>query len=261
MAKQEAMSLQARRARPIVATGIALATAGILVAVPAIAPPLTARDVQVAEDVQNALSTAQVNLALSAEAISAALLAFQEGGPVNAVLAGIAAEVGERHPLGAALLAFQGGGPVGAVLTGVGTALGDDTVLAAALLAFQEGGPVNAVLAGVAAGRVGHPVGSRSLGVPGWWACRGGSHRGWHSARGRHLLWSRSLGVPGGWAGKCGPRRACRRGRAGHPVGSRSLGVPGWWACRGRFSPGLAQRSGTTLCCQPLSWRSRRVGR
>ena len=63
MAKQEAMSLQARRARPIVATGIALATTGILVAVPAIAPPLTARDAQVAEDVQTALSTAQVNLA------------------------------------------------------------------------------------------------------------------------------------------------------------------------------------------------------
>ena len=94
MAKQEAMSLQARRARPVVVTGIALATAGILVAVPAIAPPLTARDVQVAEDVQSALSTAQVNLALSAEAISAALVAFPDGGPVNALLAGIGAEVG-----------------------------------------------------------------------------------------------------------------------------------------------------------------------
>ena len=85
MAKQEAMSLQARRAGPVVATGIALATAGILVAVPAIVPPLTARDAQVAADAQNALSTAQVNLA----ALSDALLAFQDGGPVGALLAGL----------------------------------------------------------------------------------------------------------------------------------------------------------------------------
>ena len=63
MAKQKAMSLQARRAGPVVATGIALATAGILVAVPAIAPPLTAREAQVAAEAHNALSTAQVNLA------------------------------------------------------------------------------------------------------------------------------------------------------------------------------------------------------
>ncbi|MET0757183.1 MAG: hypothetical protein ABWY39_04200, partial [Mycobacterium sp.] len=42
---------------------------------------------------------------------------------MNAVLAGVAAELGEDTPLGAALLAFQGGGPLGVVLTGLGTAL------------------------------------------------------------------------------------------------------------------------------------------
>ena len=94
MAKQTAMSLQARRARPFVETGIALATAGILVAVPAIAPPLTARDAQVAAEAHKALSTAQVNLA----ALSDALLAFQGGGPVNAVLAGIAAALTAPSP-------------------------------------------------------------------------------------------------------------------------------------------------------------------
>jgi hypothetical protein len=149
MAKQTAMSLQARRARPFVETGIALATAGILVAVPAIAPPLTARDAQVAADVQKALSTAEVNLALSAEAISAALLAFQGGGPVNAVLAGIAASVGEDTPLGAALLAFQGGGPLGAVIAATVASVGEDTPLGAALAAFQDGGPVGAVIGGI----------------------------------------------------------------------------------------------------------------
>ena len=155
MAKQEAMSLQARRARPVVVTGIALATAGILVAVPAIAPPLTARDVQVAEDVQSALSTAQVNLALSAEAISAALDAFPDGGPVNALLAGIGAEVGDPV-LSAVIDAFPDGGPLDAVLAGIGAAVGDP-VLSAVIGAFPDGGPLNAVLAGISVA-VGDPV-------------------------------------------------------------------------------------------------------
>ena len=142
MAKQEAMSLQARRARPVVVTGIALATAGILVAVPAIAPPLTARDVQVAADVQTALSTAQVNLALSAEAISAALVAFQEGGPVDA-----------RPRRDCRRRSLQ-----------------DPALRRAAIATFQDGGPVGAVLAGLAADR--DPAGSyrgRSSGGGPWW--------------------------------------------------------------------------------------------
>ena len=121
MAKEMAMSLQARRIGPVVATGISLATTGILVATPAIAPFVAAREAQVAAAAPKALSAAQVNLAAAADVIAAALLAF------------------------------QGGGPVGAVLTGVGTALGPDTPLGAGVLAFQDGGPVNAVLAGIAA--------------------------------------------------------------------------------------------------------------
>ena len=172
MAKQEAMSVQARHAHPFVATGIALATTGILVAVPAIAPPLTAREAQVAAEAQHALSAAQVRLAALSDDIAAALLAFQDGGPVGAVLAGIAEQVGTTTPLGSALLAFQGGGPVGAVLTplvgadlttafqdggpvgavisAINTSLGTDAPrLSAALGAFQGGGPVGAVLAGL----------------------------------------------------------------------------------------------------------------
>ena len=121
MANQLAMSRQARRVGPVLATGISLATTGILVATPAIAPFVAAREAQVAAAAPKALSAAQVNLAAAADVIAAALLAF------------------------------QGGGPVGAVLTGVGTALGPDTPLGAGVLAFQDGGPVNAVLAGIAA--------------------------------------------------------------------------------------------------------------
>ena len=111
MAKQEATSLQARRAHPSVATGIALATAGVLVAVPAIAPPLTARDVQVAEDVQNGLSTAHVNLANSA-VLLAAIEAFPGGGPVGAVRAGLNGLVTERELVGGGE-GVGGGGGVG----------------------------------------------------------------------------------------------------------------------------------------------------
>jgi hypothetical protein len=154
MANQEAMSLQARRARPVVATGIALATAGVLVAVPAKAPPLTPRDAQVAADVQTALSTARVNLA----ALSDALAAFQAGGPVGALLAGLLGPEAQTAfqdggPVGAALFAlgvdpalvtaFQGGGPVGLGLT----ALGVDPAL---VTAFQDGGPVGLVLTALA---------------------------------------------------------------------------------------------------------------
>ena len=122
MAKQKAMSLQARRARPFVATGIALATAGILVAVPAIAPPLTARDAQVAADVQTALSTAQVNLALSAEAISAALDGVPGWWACRCGPRRDCRELGPDPALSAALVAFQDGGPVGAVLTALDVA-------------------------------------------------------------------------------------------------------------------------------------------
>ena len=154
MAKQEAMSLQARRARPVVVTGIALATAGILVAVPAIAPPLTAREAQVAEDVQKGLSTAQVNLA----ALSDALAAFQDGGPVGALLAGLLgpdaqAAFQDGGPLGAALFAagvdpdlvaaFQDGGPLGAALFAT---VGEDP-----RAAFQDGGPLGSALFALAA--------------------------------------------------------------------------------------------------------------
>ena len=47
MAKVTSMTDRSRRITPFVTTGIALATAGIVVAVPAIAPPPTARDVPV----------------------------------------------------------------------------------------------------------------------------------------------------------------------------------------------------------------------
>jgi len=151
MANQLAMSRQARRVGPVVATGISLATTGILVATPAIAPFVAAREAQVAAAAPKALSAAQVNLAAAADVIAAALLAFQGGGPVGAVLTGVGTALGPDTPLGAGVLAFQGGGPVGVVLTGVGTALGPDTPLGAGVLAFQDGGPVNAVLAGIAA--------------------------------------------------------------------------------------------------------------
>ena len=151
MANQMAMSRQARRVGPVLATGISLATTGILVATPAIAPFVAAREAQVAAAAPKALSAAQVNLAAAADVIAAALLAFQGGGPVGAVLTGVGTALGPDTPLGAGVLAFQGGGPVGVVLTGVGTALGPDTPLGAGFLAFQDGGPVNAVLAGIAA--------------------------------------------------------------------------------------------------------------
>ena len=151
MANQLAMSRQARRVGPVVATGISLATTGILVATPAIAPFVAAREAQVAAAAPKALSAAQVNLAAAADVIAAALLAFQGGGPVGAVLTGVGTALGPDTPLGAGVLAFQGGGPVGVVVTAVGTALGPDTPLGAGVLAFQDGGPVNAVLAGIAA--------------------------------------------------------------------------------------------------------------
>jgi hypothetical protein len=158
MANQEAMSLQARRARPVVATGIALATAGVLVAVPAKAPPLTPRDAQVAADVQTALSTARVNLA----ALSDALAAFQAGGPVGALLAGLLGPEAQTAfqdggPVGAALFAlgvdpalvtaFQGGGPVGLVLTALA---GNNAAAQGLVTAFQGGGPVGLVLTALA---------------------------------------------------------------------------------------------------------------
>ena len=151
MANQMAMSRQTRRVGPVVATGISLATTGILVATPAIAPFVAAREAQVAAAAPKALSAAQVNLAAAADVIAAALLAFQGGGPVGAVLTGVGTALGPDTPLGAGVLAFQGGGPVGVVVTAVGTALGPDTPLGAGVLAFQDGGPVNAVLAGIAA--------------------------------------------------------------------------------------------------------------
>jgi len=151
MANQMAMSRQARRVGPVLATGISLATTGILVATPAIAPFVAAREAQVAAAAPKALSAAQVNLAAAADVIAAALLAFQGGGPVGAVLTGVGTALGPDTPLGAGVLAFQGGGPVGVVVTAVGTALGPDTPLGAGVLAFQDGGPVNAVLAGIAA--------------------------------------------------------------------------------------------------------------
>ena len=151
MANQMAMSRQARRVGPVLATGISLATTGILVATPAIAPFVAAREAQVAAAAPKALSAAQVNLAAAADVIAAALLAFQGGGPVGAVLTGVGTALGPDTPLGAGVLAFQGGGPVGVVVTGLGTALGPDTPLGAGFLAFQDGGPVNAVLAGIAA--------------------------------------------------------------------------------------------------------------
>src|SRR5262245_50181082 len=69
MSKLEAMSPQARRSRRFVPTGIALATAGVLVAVPAITPPLSSREAQVAADVKTALSTAQVQLTADSTAL------------------------------------------------------------------------------------------------------------------------------------------------------------------------------------------------
>jgi hypothetical protein len=159
MANQMAMSRQARRVGPVVATGISLATTGILVAGPTIAPYVAAREAQVVAAAPKALSAAQVNLAAAADVIAAALLAFQDGGPVGAVLGGVGQALGGNDdpptPLGAAVLAFQGGGPLGVVLTGVGTGLGGDTPLGAALLNFQGGGPVGAVLFGLAAGNEG----------------------------------------------------------------------------------------------------------
>jgi hypothetical protein len=131
MANQMAMSLQARRVGPVVATGISLATTGILVAGPAIAPYVTAREAQVAAEAHKALSTAQVNLA----ALSDALLAFSGGGPVGALLAGV---VGPD-----AQTAFQNGGPVGALLFALA---GDNADAQAIAAAFQSGGPVGAVL-------------------------------------------------------------------------------------------------------------------
>ena len=134
MAKQEAMSLEARRAGPFVATGIALATAGILVAVPAIAPPLTAREAQVAADVQSALSTAEVNLAALSDALSAAITAFQSGGPVGSFLAALDTVVA-NPAASAAIATFQSGGPVGAVLAAINALItapaGGATTLAA----------------------------------------------------------------------------------------------------------------------------------
>ena len=113
MAKQMAMSLQARRVGPFVATGISLATTGILVAVPTIAPYVAAREAQVVAEAHKALSAAQVNLA----ALSDALLAFPGGGPVGAVLAGV---IGPE-----AQTAFQDSGPVGLALSSRLPAIGD----------------------------------------------------------------------------------------------------------------------------------------
>src|SRR6476660_1012760 len=98
MAEEMAMSLQARRVGPVVATGISLATTGILVAVPAIAPSVTAREAQIVEEAHKALSTAQVNLATLADDIAAALSAFQDGGPIGALLGGVAKATEVSNP-------------------------------------------------------------------------------------------------------------------------------------------------------------------
>src|SRR5262245_65819480 len=129
MANQMAKSLQARRVGPVVATGISLATTGIFVAGPAIAPDVTAREAQVAAEAHKTLSTAQVKLA----ALNDALLAFVDGGPVGALLA---LTVGPE-----AQVAFQDGGPVGALLFALASGNDQGAAIAQEL---QSRGPVGA---------------------------------------------------------------------------------------------------------------------
>jgi hypothetical protein len=90
--------------RPFLTTGIALASAGLLVAVtPVIAPPLTPRDVQVVTEVQN---TSVISAFIEGGSLQAALVALagEDNDIVNAFIAG--------GSLQALLVALGGGDPV-----------------------------------------------------------------------------------------------------------------------------------------------------
>jgi hypothetical protein len=141
---------------------VALATAVSLVAVPAIAPPLTTRDVQVAAEVQTALSTAQVKLAADSTALlkglqlAANVLAgsgAQAVAPIAALLPqpGVAA-VQQADPtrlqaaVAAFLANFQDNGPLIASLAAAAAFTGS-AVLEAAVQGLVSGGPVGAIIA------------------------------------------------------------------------------------------------------------------
>ena len=189
MAKVASMTDRSRRITPFVTTGIALATAGIVVAVPAIAPPLTPRDVQVVADVQTTLSAAQSDLVNSA-ALSAAnpavlLQGLQLAANVLAGSAGegavsvqaIANQLGAASPvatvaqllppgdpavqqtnpvadfIGAVVAGFADGGITGAVLAGLrfvsDAVFGEDSFISAVIQGFDDGGFTGAIVAAI----------------------------------------------------------------------------------------------------------------
>jgi hypothetical protein len=132
--------------RPFLTTGIALASTGLLVAVtPAIAPPLTPRDVQVATEVQNA---SVISAFIEGGSLQAALVAlagedndivnaFIEGGSVQALLVALAGVDND------VVNAFIEGGTLQAALVALG---GGDPVVDA----FIEGGALQAAIVALA---------------------------------------------------------------------------------------------------------------
>ena len=92
--------------RPYVTSGIAIASAGLLVAaMPTIAPPLTQRDVQVAAAVETQLTAAQTDLLKAAQSfnVESFVGALQAVAPQNAV--GAATLIGAAAPISAQNLA------------------------------------------------------------------------------------------------------------------------------------------------------------